>query len=171
MDQLRCDSAVKRTLILAGGFAAVLLSGLSCQGAHPYSPQRSETPAEENIVVTNSTPAGSFEIENRGRDIDLSLAVTVQQFYRNEWKDRLNNVKLVEQCGVLPKDNHIVLLHGQSLRPVPWTGFSCSAQCSGDCRANMYMGPDTFRFAVTEMNGKRRFYSPAFLLPAEGDRR
>ncbi len=52
-----------------------------------------------------------------------------------------------------------------TLVPVRWTGFNCSAQCNGTCRANSFEGPGTFRLSVTSCDGATTVVGKPFDMP------
>jgi hypothetical protein len=57
-----------------------------------------------------------------------------------------------------------VKIDERGLRPVPWSGMSCSSQCNGNCDRN-YPLFGRFRFVVVSCDGATRFEGPVFELP------
>lgn len=72
--------------------------------------------------------------------------------------------RLRASCDAPASNAPVSLVHGETLRPVPWTGFDCSAQCITSCRANVFLGPGTFRVVVKE-DGGAELASPTFVMP------
>ena len=72
-----------------------------------------------------------------------------------------DSMKHVTSCGV----SACVRIDERGLRPVPWTGMSCSSQCNHACDKNRWFGGGRFRFVVTSCDGKSRFEGPIFELP------
>jgi hypothetical protein len=124
-------------------------------------------PDEASVVVRNLSLPGAFEIENRGPDIELAWAVTIQRELKGEWSDHATDLTLIEKCGQSPPSGCVPLPHGAKLRPARWNGLTCGSQCAATCRANLYLGPGRFRFVVTSCDGKRKFRGPAFELPSQ----
>lgn len=74
---------------------------------------------------------------------------------------------LVSSCPIddRPPSGCIELRAGESLVPVPWTGFRCGAQCAGPCKDDSFVG-GTYRWRVASCEGGPSALSPAFELPA-----
>jgi hypothetical protein len=128
----------------------------------------SEPPDEASIVVRNLSLPGAFEVENRGPDIELAGAITIQREVKGEWSDHVTDLTLIEKCGQSPPAGCVPLAHGAKLRPVRWNGLTCGSQCAATCRANLYLGPGRFRFVASSCDGKRKFPGPAFEMPSQG---
>ena len=124
--------------------------------------------AAPHVEVRAGSAPGEVEII-AAADVDLDGALGVEREVDGGFEDitkalDLGGMKLVERCGaVTPKCVHLV--KGQTLRPVRWSGYSCSAQCNGSCRANAYYGNGRFRFFVKTCDGARRFESTVFQFP------
>jgi len=104
---------------------------------------------------TRVTSRASIErVDERGQGADVSQHFDVGAGYR-----------LVESCDGAAPARCVDLAAGGALRPVPFQGFDCAAQCNRSCRANTWVGPGTFRFVVSTCDGARAA-SPTFTLPA-----
>lgn len=155
-------------IILAVGLQACdpdsteLAAGTSSGGQ-----ERSET-MSPSIEVRNLGSPGAFEVVNSGEAIDLAWEVGVEKSLDAEWRPvEVEQFELVEKCGE-PKDSPCrTLEEGAAIRPVPWTGYSCTSQCNEACRANVYYGPGRFRFVVWNCSKRLRFEGPPFELPAD----
>jgi hypothetical protein len=124
--------------------------------------------AEAGVRVSNLAASGAFEVRNDGSsEVSLAREVTVEQLSEGRWERADVAIELLEKCGVASVGKCVKLAAGAVLRPVPWNGFSCAPQCPGPCRANVYMGPGTFRFVVSTCDRKHRLPGPAFTIPAQ----
>jgi hypothetical protein len=74
----------------------------------------------------------------------------------------LSSMKLVTSCD--QRINTCVRVDESGLRPLPWSGMSCSSQCNRSCDKNVRLH-GRFRFVVTSCDGKTRFEGPVFELP------
>jgi hypothetical protein len=145
----------------------VILGAFSC--ASSALQQGAEAaPERASVVVRNLAAPGAFEVENRGPDIELSGAVTIQRYVKGEWSDAVTDLTLVEKCGEHPRRSCVSLPRGAVLHPIHWNGLTCGTQCAATCRANLFLGPGRFRFVASSCDGKRRFTGPAFEMPAAG---
>jgi hypothetical protein len=166
MEKFRRTQGMKAGWAIAWAFPAVL--GALWLGSAPLQ-HASETPPDDaTVVVHNLSLPGAFEVENRGPEIELAWAVTIQRELKGEWSDRVTDLALVEKCGQSPPAGCVPLPHGAKIRPVRWNGLTCGAQCAATCRANVYLGPGRFRFVASSCDGKRKFPGPAFEMPARG---
>jgi hypothetical protein len=57
-----------------------------------------------------------------------------------------------------------VRVDDRGLRPVAWSGMSCSSQCNHSCDKNVRLHGH-YRFVVRSCDGKTRFEGPVFELP------
>jgi len=119
------------------------------------------------VEVRNGPSPGSVEIRAT-EAVDLAPELMVEQ-QRNDGTFELligldvDSMKLVTSC-----DQHVgrcVRVDERGLRPVPWTGMSCSSQCNHICRSNVPRS-GRFRFVVTTCDGRQRFVGPVFELHA-----
>jgi len=120
------------------------------------------TPAVE---VRNGPRPGEVELRaNQTVDLAAELMVERQRddgsFVLVKGLD-LGSLKLVASCG--QQVGACVRIDERGLRPVPWTGMSCSAQCNNICDRNV-PSSGRFRFVVTTCDGKQRFEGPVFEL-------
>jgi hypothetical protein len=117
------------------------------------------------VIIRNLQPPGAFEIENTGEEIDLAWPVGVQQQTAAGWEDRVvQDLRLIESCEPPPGTPCRRLSKGGKIRPIPWPGFSHTGQCEKSARANLYLGPGTFRFVVASCDGAHKFYGEPFVL-------
>jgi hypothetical protein len=119
------------------------------------------------VVIRNLKKSGSFEVENEGLAISLYSQVVVQRWNEDRWHDVASDLVLSETCKWNPKPECTPLAKGGKIHPMPWNGMSCSGQCFLGCRANIFLGPGTFRFVVSTCDRKTRFYGPAFKLSGD----
>jgi len=145
-------------------FLLCALSAAGCGLQHAAEPP----PDDASVVVRNLALAGAFEVEDRGPDIQLASAVTVERDWKGEWRREVTDLTLAENCVQRPLAACVGLAHGAKLRPLRWNGLTCgSTECRAPCRANIYLGPGRFRLVVSSCDGKRKFVGPVFELPAE----
>jgi hypothetical protein len=162
MGKLRCQT-------LTAFFALLAVSASGCQQV-TETPQNPTPGGDKSmgLIIRNLNPPGAFEVENTGDAIELSWTVGVEQKVGEAWESRVvEELRLVEQCDPPPTTRCRNLDKGVKIRPIPWTGFSHTAQCQTSARANIYLGPGTFRFVVTSCDGSRKYYSEGFTLPAK----
>jgi len=118
------------------------------------------------VAIKNIEPPGAFEIANLGPMVELAWAVAVEQAVGEEWRPIVvEQFELVEQCGEIKSSPCRRLGERAVIRPVPWTGYSCTSQCNTACRANVYYGPGRFRFVIRDCTGQWRVEGPPFELP------
>jgi hypothetical protein len=118
------------------------------------------------VEVINGPSPGSVEIRaNEAVDLAPELMVEWQgadgSFELVQHLD-LGSMKLVTSCD--QPVGTCVRVDERGLRPVPWTGMTCSSQCNGNCDRN-YPLSGRFRFVVATCDGKQRFAGPVFELP------
>jgi hypothetical protein len=119
------------------------------------------------VIVRNASQSGAVEIVAQAPvQLDANLIVE-RQTKDGGWEPLihldLDSMKLVETCG--EKVGACVSLDaGRTLRPVPWSGMSCSSQCNDSCNKNV---PRTgiHRFVVKTCDGAERFEGPPFDMP------
>jgi len=120
------------------------------------------------FTITVMTP-GAFEIENTtGAPVTLGTRASIER----EDGTLLNldlgrGLRLVEQCPQTEPDRCVVLPAHATLRPVPWSGFDCSAQCNKTCRANNWEGGGKFRFVVRTCDSVHTVTTPSFTVPRD----
>jgi hypothetical protein len=98
-----------------------------------------------------------------GDAIDLSREVIVE---RSGDAGTALAIQLIDACGAQDAGTCVSIPARTTFTPVAWTGMSCNSQCPRPCRANVYLGPGTFRFVVRTCDGRRHWESAWFSLPA-----
>jgi len=120
---------------------------------------------QQAIKVTNLAKPGSVSVSNTGPAIRVKRRIVVEQQASGKWVPTDAYFDLIGYCGD-PARQDCRELKGETIEVVPWTGYSCSAQCARPCRENSYLGPGAFRFVVVTCDGKQRFEGAPFELPA-----
>lgn len=123
-------------------------------------------PAPQQVQIENLSLPGAFEIRATDSPVFLSAHAIIEKSTQSGWVRVASNVLLGEVCARNPSPECISLAAGASLRPVRWTGFSCSAQCNRQCKKNVYRGPGTFRLTIFSCDKTVRFHGPPFKLPS-----
>jgi hypothetical protein len=127
-----------------------------------------QLPGEPRVVVTNLATPGGVSIANTSKqDVQLARDLVVERQAAGKWERVEVALALSSTCEKPSTETCPTLAAGATLRPVRWNGFTCAPQCPGSCRANVYLGPGTFRFVVSTCDRAQRFVGPAFELPAE----
>lgn len=132
----------------------------------PAQLSHAEQDHSTEVEVRNGQIPGSVEIE-ASRPIDLVPELIV------EWQQPdgsfspireldVSSLKLVTVCG--EPIGRCVRVGERGLKPVPWTGMTCSSQCNRTCDRNVRLS-GKFRFVVTTCDGKQRFAGPVFEMP------
>lgn len=133
------------------------------------SPSAAVPSGPSPIVITNLA-SGEFQLDARA-SIEVATTATLER--RSEdggWEalqelDLGQGYRLVETCPPNGAPACVSLTPGMPLFPVPWQGFSCSAQCNGACRANVWEGEGTFHLVVRACDGSTSTTGPSFTLP------
>lgn len=138
-------------------------SAPSAARVSPVVASTASSAAPPAITITNVGPA-EFEITSDGGALATAARIERREA-DGSWRalehlDVDRGYRLVDDCA---KSDACV--QAQALRPVPWSGFNCSAQCNGTCRANGWEGPGTFRLSVSSCDGKTMASGPSFELP------
>lgn len=125
-------------------------------------------PATAPSVALTLLGAGELEVSASSPSRVAAAADVERRDERGQWVrlehlDLGRGYRLTAQCT--QTDACFGVAPGAALRPEPWRGFDCSAQCNGTCRANAWLGPGTFRFVVRDCDGKNPLASPPFTLP------
>jgi len=119
------------------------------------------------IGIKTLAAPGAFELRNEGSaEVSLLRSLAVEKKSGEKWEPAPVTLQLIESCAEKPASECITLAPRAVFRPVPWNGYSCGGQCPEPCRANVYLGPGTFRVVATTCDRKHHFPSPAFTLPA-----
>jgi hypothetical protein len=120
------------------------------------------------LTITNLLP-GVFELES-SEAIALATRATIERRAPDGSWSALGNLdlqdgyRLIDRCDA-SASACVELAAATELRPVPFSGFDCSAQCNGTCRANSWVGPGELRLAVHTCNGDV-IEGPSFTLPS-----
>ena len=147
----------------------VASSGPAASGAPSGAP--SSVPAKPSPIVITNLASGEFQIEAL-QPVGVALVATLERRSDDggwapiEGLDLGKGYRLVETCADTAAPSCVSLASGKALFPVPWQGFSCSSQCNGTCRANVWEGEGTFRLVVRSCDGATQTTGPAFALPA-----
>ena len=118
------------------------------------------------VQVRNGPSPGSLELRANGT-AELAPELIVERQLGDGSFEPLRNLdlgsmKLVTACDQPPST--CLRVDERGLRPLPWSGMSCSSQCNGSCDKNVRLH-GRFRFVVTSCDGKARFEGPVFELP------
>ena len=149
----------------------------SCQGA-PSAPPASQSSAsvltQESqpsrsstaVEVRNGPNPGSLELVVHGV-VELDAELMIERQLGDGSFQPLQNLdlglmKLVTSCD--QRLSKCVSVADRTLRPVPWSGMSCSSQCNHSCDKNVQL-EGRFRFVVKTCDGKTRFEGPVFEMP------
>lgn len=118
------------------------------------------------VEIRNGANPGSLELAVHGT-VDLDPELIVEQQLSDGSFQPLQNLDLGSMKLVTSCDQQIkacVRVDEQGLRPVPWSGMSCSSQCNHSCDKNVRLY-GRYRFVVRSCDGKTRFEGPVFELP------
>jgi hypothetical protein len=146
----------------------VLVSGATAASRCTAAPKAQAAREGKGVTVTNLAAPGAFEVRNRGvADVAVSRTVAVERQSGTTWEAVPASLALIDNCEAETTNVCVTIRPGDVLRPLPWNGFSCAPQCAGSCRANVYLGPGTFRVVVQSCDRKQQFTGAAFNLPAQ----
>jgi hypothetical protein len=144
----------------------------ACGAESPGSSSEHQTqtplsPPPATIEVRNGPTPGSVEIIAVRGTVSLAPELIVEQqlddgSFRSLLNLDLGSMKLVASCD--QEANACVTIDERGLRPVSWSGMSCSSQCNKTCDKNVRLHGH-FRFVVRSCDGSRRFEGPVFELP------
>jgi hypothetical protein len=118
-----------------------------------------------DVQVRNGPIPGSLELRVNGT-VELAAELIIER-QRDDGSFKplqnldLGSMRLVSSCG--QRLNTCVRVDERGLRPVPWSGMSCSSQCNLSCDKNVQLH-GRFRFVVRSCDGKIRFEAPVFEL-------
>ena len=118
------------------------------------------------VEVRNLAAAGAFEIQVTGSPVSLATQAHMEKETADGWVTVATNLFLVEQCTKIAPPKCISVRSEAPLRPVPWTGYSCSGQCNHQCKKIVYLGPGNFRLTVFSCDRRESFLGAPFRLPA-----
>lgn len=129
------------------------------------STERSVRSSPALVRVSNGAKPGALEIRaTKPMELAPDLIVERQredgafEIVRNL---DLGSMHLVAACSQPTK--RCVRVDSRGLRPVPWSGMTCSAQCTGICDRNVRLH-GRYRFVVTTCKGHTRYEGPVFTL-------
>jgi hypothetical protein len=122
------------------------------------------------VEIRNLPAAGALEIVAQGAVVDLAPELNVERQRADGSFEPIQNLdlssmKLVASCA--QSAAACVRIDERGLRPVPWSGMSCSSQCNRTCDKNQPLA-GRFRFVVKSCDGKTRYEGPVFELPKSG---
>ncbi|XUM23060.1 hypothetical protein ACRAVF_06465 [Bradyrhizobium oligotrophicum S58] len=140
----------------------------------PASAPAADTSTSAAVEIRNRPTPGELELRAHGT-VELATELIVEEqrndgsFERETDLDR-DALKLVSSCDQRP--GTCVTIDERGLRPVPWNGMSCSAQCGRECDRNFPLR-GRFRFVAISCDGATRFEGPVFEMPwpTRGSRR
>jgi len=118
------------------------------------------------VEIRNGPRPGSLEIRVNGM-AELDPELIVERQLGDGSFEPLRNLDLGSMKLVTSCDRPIrmcVKVDERGLRPVAWSGMSCSSQCNRTCDKNERLYGH-FRFVVKSCDGKTRFEGPVFELP------
>jgi hypothetical protein len=146
----------------------ILLASESTPQGAPVAPaaEPSASVSARAVQVRNGPSPGSLELRVNGT-VDLAPELIVERQRADGSFEPLQNLdlgsmKLVTSCD--QRINMCVRVDEHGLRPVPWSGMSCSSQCNHTCDKNVRLY-GRFRFVVRSCDGETRFEGPVFELP------
>jgi hypothetical protein len=122
--------------------------------------------ASATIEIFNGPTPGELELRTHGT-AELAPELLVEQqrddgsFRRVPYLDR-DMIRLVASCDQRP--GTCVTIDERGLRPLPWSGMSCSSQRNRNCDKNVPMH-GRLRFVVMLCDGTTRFEGRMFELP------
>ena len=141
---------------------------VTAEAATPAPTAKATASALRGVVIT-SLGAGRSEITTT-ESVSLSPRARLERraeggaFAEVTDLDAGAGYRLRASCTSPASDAPVALAVGETLRPVPWSGLSCSAQCNLTCRANAFLGPGTFRLVVRGEAGGE-LAGPTFEMP------
>lgn len=120
-----------------------------------------------SLSLSQPGEPGSLRISNVGPDaVTVERSIIVEYSSGGGWRPLRTEFNVVSTCSRRAPDAAVVISRAVSLNLVPWRGYSCSGQCQGACRANIYFGPGPFRFVLTVLPDRHRVAGPPFTMPA-----
>ena len=139
------------------------LAGLLAIAAVPAAAQ----PAGAAVVVQirNGAQPGALEVRASAPTV-LAPELIVEQKQADGSFAAVRNLdlgslRLTASCEA--PTGRCVAIGPAGLRPVPWSGMSCAAQCPRDCAKNVRLHGQ-FRFVVRSCDHRLRYEGPPFSL-------
>ncbi|MGJ5010313.1 hypothetical protein ACQR05_21280 [Bradyrhizobium oligotrophicum] len=158
--------ALSRKTIAAAMRALIGLLSCAILLAWPVPAPATDAGGGAAVEIRNGPRFGELDLRAPGA-IELASELIVDQqrddgtFERAQDLDR-GSLKLVASCDRRP--GTCVTIDERGLRPVPWSGMSCSSQCNRGCDRNFPMY-GRFRFVVMSCDGRTRFEGAVFERP------
>lgn len=168
---------LKKMLRQLIGLAACLLPLQSCHSEDRASDASQRTASANSketrapvasaaVEIRNGLVPGSLELVARGV-IELDAELMVEQQLGNGSFESVKNLdlgsmRLISSCE--QRFSTCIQLDERGLKPLPWSGMSCSSQCNRTCDKNQRL-EGRFRFVIKSCDGKNRFEGPTFELP------
>ncbi|MBL8715233.1 MAG: hypothetical protein JNL79_04525 [Myxococcales bacterium] len=120
-------------------------------------------PSGPPIVVTTGATFGEL-IVKANATTSLAMRVEIEARVDGAFEPRAYEMFLLDACDTklgtpagLPPCRTVSA--GQTLRPVPFTGYTCSSQCNLMCDKNAQISGTTIRYVVKSCDGKLRWES------------
>jgi hypothetical protein len=115
--------------------------------------------------VRNLAQPGAFAIEASPSGASFEKRGRIEQKTATGWETVFDEFYLVNDCGaVATLPACVTLAPGAQLRPVPWSGYTCYAQCPRPCKSNVYRPPGTFRLVLTVCGGGAQVMGTPFFM-------
>ncbi|MGJ4953954.1 hypothetical protein [Bradyrhizobium sp. HKCCYLS20291] len=143
---------------------------LTCAVALMWPAPAADASASAAVEIRNGPTPGELELRAHGT-VELAPELIVEEqradgrFERVLYLDRdgtREGMRLVASCAQRPRT--CVTIDERGLRPVPWSGMSCSSQCNRRCDKNVPLHGRS-RFVVMSCDGTTRFEGSVFELP------
>ncbi len=136
--------------------------------ASPLPLRAQSAPSSARLTVALSD--SRVRVENSTNvPIAVRSIVQVEQQTATGWQrvSLANPLYAINHCADAHTNACISIAPGTILRPVPWTGWSCDAQCPVDCDRNGRLS-GTFRYVFTDCADRPIATSAPFTLSARG---
>jgi hypothetical protein len=139
------------------------------QGQRAPSAHMAEPPPSviaRAVEVRNGPNPGSLELRVHGI-VELNADLIVERQLSDGSFQPIQNLDLRSMKLVTSCDQPLgtcVRVDERGLRPVAWSGMSCSSQCNHICDKNVLLY-GRYRFVVRSCDGTTRFEGPVFELP------
>lgn len=124
-------------------------------------PSVAPPPSGPPIVVTTGATFGEL-IVHANAATSLTMRVEIEALVGGAFEPRSYEMLLLDACDAktgtpagLPACR--TLSAGQTLKPVPFTGYTCSSQCNLMCDKNVQITGATIRYVVKSCDGKARW--------------
>ncbi|GLH82480.1 hypothetical protein SSBR45G_73890 [Bradyrhizobium sp. SSBR45G] len=126
--------------------------------AWPVQAPATDASAPATVEIINGPTPGELALRAHGT-VELAPELIVEEQRDDGSFGRVldldgGTMKLVASCD--QRAGSCVTIDERGLRPEPWSGMSCSAQCNGNCDRN-YPLSGRFRFVVMSCDGRTRF--------------